>query len=112
MADGATGTNLFEAGLMTGDSPELWNTDHHDRIADLHRGMVEAGADVVLTNTFGCNRYRMMLHGAQDRVAELNIAGAKIARAVADDAGRPVVVAGSMGPTGEIYQPVGPLGQG
>ncbi|MBE9558261.1 MAG: betaine--homocysteine S-methyltransferase, partial [Proteobacteria bacterium] len=109
VADGATGTNLFEAGLMTGDSPELWNVDHPDRIAALHQGMVEAGADIVLTNTFGCNRYRMMLHGAETRVAELNLAGAKIAREVAGAAGRPVVVAGSMGPTGEIYQPVGPL---
>ncbi|MCK5275139.1 MAG: homocysteine S-methyltransferase family protein, partial [Alphaproteobacteria bacterium] len=59
VADGATGTNLFEAGLMTGDSPELWNVDHPDRIAALHRGMAEAGADIILTNTFGCNRYRM-----------------------------------------------------
>ncbi len=109
VADGAMGTNLFEAGLMTGDSPELWNVDHPDRIAAVHRGMVEAGADIILTNTFGCNRYRMALHGAQDRVTELNIAGARIAREVADAAGRPVVVAGSMGPTGEIYQPVGPL---
>ncbi|MCK5276498.1 MAG: betaine--homocysteine S-methyltransferase, partial [Alphaproteobacteria bacterium] len=58
---------------------------------------------------FGCNRYRMALHGAQDRVSELNMAGARIAREVADAAGRPVVVAGSMGPTGEIYRPVGPL---
>jgi len=109
VADGATGTNLFEAGLQTGDSPELWNAEHPDRIAALHRGMIEAGADIVLTNTFGCNRYRMALHGAQDRVAELNVAGARIAREAADAAGRPVVVAGSMGPTGEIYQPVGPL---
>ena len=109
VADGATGTNLFEAGLMTGDSPELWNVDHPDRILALHKGMIEAGADIVLTNTFGCNRYRMALHGAEARVAELNIAGARIAREAANAAGRPVVVAGSMGPTGEIYQPVGPL---
>jgi 5-methyltetrahydrofolate--homocysteine methyltransferase len=109
VADGATGTNLFEAGLMTGDSPELWNEEYPDRIAELHRSMVEAGADIILANTFGCNRYRMALHGAQDRVTPLNIAGARIARDVVDAAGRPVVVAGSMGPTGEIYQPVGPL---
>jgi len=109
VADGATGTNLFEAGLLTGDSPEIWNVDHPDRIAGLHRGMVDAGADIILTNTFGCNRYRMALHGAEGRVGELNIAGARIAREVVDAAGRPVVVAGSMGPTGEIYQPVGPL---
>jgi 5-methyltetrahydrofolate--homocysteine methyltransferase len=109
VADGATGTNLFEAGLMTGDSPELWNEEYPDRIAELHRSMVEAGADIILANTFGCNRYRMALHGAQGRVTPLNVAGARIARDVADAAGRPVVVAGSMGPTGEIYQPVGPL---
>jgi 5-methyltetrahydrofolate--homocysteine methyltransferase len=109
VADGAMGTNLFDAGLMTGDAPEIWNIEHPERIAAIHRGMVEAGADIILTNTFGCNRYRLALHGAQDRVAELNKAGAAIAREVADAAGRPVVVAGSMGPTGEIYQPVGPL---
>lgn len=109
LADGAMGTGLFELGLMTGDSPELWNVDHPGRLAGLHRGMIEAGADIILTNTFGANRYRLALHGAQDRVAELNQAGARIARAVADAAGRPVVVAGSMGPTGEIYRPVGPL---
>ena len=108
VADGAMGTNLFAAGLMTGDAPELWSLDHADRIAAVHRGMVEAGADIILTNSFGANRYRLALHGAEGRVAELNRAAARIAREVADAAGRPVVVAGSMGPTGEIYQPVGP----
>ncbi len=109
VADGAMGTNLFEAGLTTGDSPELWNVTHPDRIAAVHRGMVGAGADIVLSNTFGANRYRLMLHGAEDRAAEFNTAGVRIARGVADAAARPVAVAGSMGPTGEIYQPVGPL---
>ena len=112
LADGAMGTSLFELGLMTGDSPELWNVEHADRVASVHRGMVEASADIVLTNTFGANRYRLALHGAQSRVAELNEAGARIARAAAEAAGRPVVVARSMGPTGEIYQPVGPLSIG
>jgi 5-methyltetrahydrofolate--homocysteine methyltransferase len=110
VADGAMGTNLFEAGLMTGDSPELWNLAHPEKIAAVHRGMVDAGADIILTNTFGGNRYRLALHGAEARVAGLNRAGAAIARGVADAAGRKVVVAGSLGPTGEIYQPVGPLG--
>jgi len=110
VADGAMGTNLFEAGLMTGDSPELWNLAHPEKIAAVHRAMVDAGADIILTNTFGANRYRLVLHGAEARVAELNMAGARIAREVADAAGRKVAVAGSMGPTGEIYQPVGPLG--
>lgn len=109
VADGAMGTNLFDAGLMTGDAPEIWNLEHPDRIASIHRAMVEAGADIILTNTFGGNRYRIALHGAEGRVAELNVAGAGLARAVADSAGRQVIVAGSMGPTGEIYQPVGTL---
>jgi 5-methyltetrahydrofolate--homocysteine methyltransferase len=71
--------------------------------------MVAAGADIILTNTFGANRYRLALHGAEARVAALNRAGAAVAREVADTAGRQVVVAGSIGPTGEIYQPIGPL---
>jgi methionine synthase I (cobalamin-dependent) len=109
LADGATGTNLFERGLQSGDAPELWNADHPERIADLARAFVEAGADILLTNTFGGTRYRLKLHKAEDRVAELNEKAARIARAEADRAGRVVLVAGSMGPTGEILAPLGPL---
>lgn len=109
LADGATGTNLFALGLTAGEAPELWNSTHPDRIAAHYRSFVEAGADIILTNSFGGNRYRLALHQAQDRVAELNEAAARIARDVVAGAGRPVVVAGSMGPTGEILQPNGPL---
>ncbi len=109
LADGATGTNLFNAGLRTGDAPELWNFEHPERIGDLHRQFVLAGADLVLTNTFGANAYRLKLHGAEDRVREINLAAARIAREVADAAGREVAVAGSMGPTGEILAPLGEL---
>jgi 5-methyltetrahydrofolate--homocysteine methyltransferase len=109
LADGATGSNLFEVGLQSGDAPELWNSDHPERIARLHRSFVEAGADIILTNSFGGTRYRLKLHKAQDRVAELNEKAARIARAEADRAGRIVLVAGSMGPTGEILEPLGPL---
>jgi 5-methyltetrahydrofolate--homocysteine methyltransferase len=109
IADGAMGTNLFAAGLPTGDAPDLWNLEYPDRVAALHRSMVEAGADIILTNTFGGNRRRLALHGAQGRVDELNRAGVAIARAVADAAPRDIVVAGSMGPTGDIFQPVGEM---
>lgn len=109
LADGATGTNLFAMGLMSGDAPELWNTQYPDRIAALHRGFIEAGADIVLTNSFGGTRYRLKLHHAEDRVHELNAAAARIARTEADGSGREVVVAGSIGPTGEILEPLGPL---
>ena len=109
LADGATGTNLFAMGLQSGDAPELWNDDHPERVSALHRNFIEAGSDIVLTNTFGCNRYRLKLHDAQDRTRELNVAATKLARAEADTAERAVIVAGSMGPTGEIFQPVGTL---
>jgi methionine synthase I (cobalamin-dependent) len=109
LADGATGSNLFDMGLMSGDAPELWNTEHPERIAKLHQSFVDAGADIILTNSFGGTTYRLKLHQAQGRMAELNSAAARIARGVADASGRSVVVAGSMGPTGEIMEPIGPL---
>ncbi len=109
LADGATGTTLFNAGLMAGDAPELWNVEHPDRIAALYSGAVEAGSDLFLTNTFGGNASRLKLHGAERRVRELNRVGAEIGREVADRAHRRVVVAGSVGPTGEIMEPVGTL---
>jgi 5-methyltetrahydrofolate--homocysteine methyltransferase len=109
LLDGATGTNLFAAGLMSGDAPELWNVEQPDKIRALHQGFIEAGSDVILTNSFGGSRYRLKLHEAQGRVRELNMAAARIARECADAADHPVIVAGSVGPTGEILQPVGAL---
>ncbi|MFN6925358.1 MAG: betaine--homocysteine S-methyltransferase [Tabrizicola sp.] len=109
MADGATGTNLFNMGLSSGEPPELWNTDQPDNIRRLYRGAVEAGSDIFLTNTFGGNAARLKLHDAQGRVRELNRVGAELGREIADRAGRPVVVAGSVGPTGEIFEPMGTL---
>ena len=109
LADGATGTNYFQMGLDSGDAPEMWNFEHPERVRSLHRRFIEAGADIVLTNTFGGNRHRLKLHNAQDQVREINIAAAKNARAEADAAGRPVYVGGSVGPTGEIMEPVGAM---
>ena len=111
LADGATGTNLFAMGLTSGDSPELWNAEHADRIESLHRAFVDAGSDIILTNSFGANRRRLMLHQLEGRTRELNRLGAQIARKVADSAGRPVVVAGSVGPTGDLLAPLGPLSE-
>jgi len=107
LADGATGTNLFAMGLETGDPPEPWNIEYQDRIRSLHQGFVDAGSDLFLTNSFGGTSYRLKLHNLEDRVFELNKAAATIAREVADDADRLVVVAGSMGPTGEMIEPHG-----
>ena len=109
LADGATGTNLFNMGLAAGDAPEFWNVDRVADVTALYKGAVDAGSDLFLTNTFGGNAARLKLHNGQDRVRELNRAGAEIAREVADSAGHPVIVAGSMGPTGEIFEPLGTL---
>jgi 5-methyltetrahydrofolate--homocysteine methyltransferase len=109
LADGAMGTNLFRQGLATGDCPELWNVEHPDRVANVHRKFVEAGSDIVLTNSFGGTRHRLKLHRLEGRVRELNVAAARIARGVADAAGRVVAVGGSIGPTGELMDPLGPL---
>src|SRR5271154_2435759 len=111
LADGATGTNLFEVGLTAGDNPEAWNETHPDRIRALHQRFVDAGADIILTNSFGGNRRRLMLHGLEARARELNSLAARNARKVADAAGRPVVVAGSVGPTGDLLAPLGPLSE-
>ena len=109
LADGATGTNLFAMGLTSGDNPDLWNAIHPDRVASLQQSFVDAGADIILTNSFGANRRRLALHALEGRAHELNRRAAQIARSVADKAGRPVIVAGSVGPTGDLLAPLGPL---
>ena len=86
-----------------------WNETAPEKITALHQNFVDAGADIILTNSFGGTRHRLKLHHAQDRVHELNKRAAEIARAVADKAGRKVIVAGSVGPTGELLVPLGAL---
>lgn len=109
LADGATGTNLFALGLQSGDAPELWNIEEPQKIAAHYRSFIDAGSDIVLTNTFGGTRYRLKLHKAQGRVAELNIAAVTILKEQIKESGRTVVIAGSIGPTGEILAPLGEM---
>ena len=113
VADGATGTNLFVRGLETGYPPELWSVERPDDILWLHNSFIDAGSDLILTNSFGGNTFRLKLHQAQGRVAELNEAAAKLARQAADahtkSTDRQVVVAGLIGPTGELFEPLGAL---
>lgn len=107
LADGGMGTGLFEVGLANGAPGELWNLNHPEKVEAIHKGFVDAGSDIILTNTFGANRYRFQLHGSADMVHEINVAAARIARKVVDAAGRTVIVAGSMGPSGEMLVPIG-----
>jgi 5-methyltetrahydrofolate--homocysteine methyltransferase len=109
LADGATGTNLFNMGLMSGDAPELWNETRPRDILKLYQDAVDAGSDLFLTNSFGGNSARLKLHNAGHRARDLSRIAAALGREVADKTGRPVIVAGSVGPTGDIMAPLGPL---
>lgn len=109
LVDGAMGTELFARGLTAGDPPEAWNVDMPAEITSVHAGYIEAGSDIILTNSFGGTGFRLKLHKLDDRVVELNRAAAVVARAAADEAGRPVLVAGSMGPSGELMEPMGTM---
>ena len=116
IADGAMGTMLQQAGLKPGDLPMLWNVQHADRVRAVHGAYLEAGARILLTNTFNGNRFRLAVHGLEGRGDELNRAGAQLLRAEIEDhtakAGKGTfedVVAGDIGPTGEILAPLGKL---
>ena len=112
LADGAMGTMLFASGLQFGDPPEAWNVSHPEVVRRIHRGYLDAGSRIVMTNTFGGNRLRLRLHGLDGRVSELNRTAAILLRAEADAAGGRALVAGDIGPTGEIMAPLGTLDEG
>ncbi len=109
VVDGATGTELFARGLEAGDAPERMNLDNPEAVHGLHRAYVDAGSDIVLTNTFGGTRYRLALHGLDTQVVEINRRAAQHARHVVGEQDKCVLVAGSMGPTGELLVPLGAL---
>jgi methionine synthase I (cobalamin-dependent) len=106
IADGATGTTLQKAGLPAGAAPERWNLENPDAIRALHRGYVEAGSDIILTNTFGGSRLRLEMEGLGDQAHEINLAAARLAREIAGDQ---VLVLGDIGPTGQLMEPMGML---
>ena len=102
--DGATGTYLQNNGLEPGGSPELMNADNPDVIKGMAKHYFDAGSDIVLTNTFGGNKFMLERYGAGDRLFELNRLAAEHARSVAPEG---KFVAGSIGPTGEFIEPLG-----
>jgi len=102
--DGGIGSMLIDAGLEGGMAPELWNEKNPTQVCQLHERYYKAGSDVVQTNTFGGNRLKLEANGLEDKVYDLNLAGAKIARD-ACPAGR--FVAGTIGPTGKFLVPMG-----
>ncbi|MEJ7748068.1 MAG: homocysteine S-methyltransferase family protein [Candidatus Limnocylindrales bacterium] len=109
MADGAMGTMLFAAGLQFGDPPEVWNLTQPEVVRRIQRAYLDAGSRIIMTNTFGGNRLRLGLHGLSMRVDELNRTAAILARAEVRAAGDRALVAGDIGPSGEIVAPLGTL---
>jgi len=109
LADGAMGTMLFEAGLQFGESPERWNVEHPERVQAVHQAYLQAGSRILLTNTFGGNRWRLSLHGLEGRAREFVEAGARNTRAAVEAAGGRALVAGDIGPSGSLLAPLGEL---
>jgi 5-methyltetrahydrofolate--homocysteine methyltransferase len=105
--DGAMGTLLQERGLPAGGCPELMNRTAPDVVAGIHREYADAGADIVVANTFGGNRPKLAHYGLETEVAELNRRGVELARQACAPGG---FVAGSVGPTGRFLEPVGEAG--
>lgn len=106
IADGATGTMLQAAGLSAGAAPERWNLENPEAIKDLHRSYADAGADLILTNTFGGSRVRLRRENLAEKTVEINREAARLAREVAGDH---IFVLGDLGPTGEMLAPLGTL---
>jgi len=109
--DGAMGTLLIQAGLQSGAAPEAWNLSNAGHVRESHTAYLEAGARVILTNSFGGNPFRLARHGLADSTFELNRAAGQVAVSARDAAGSGSsrLVAGSMGPTGEMMEPLGAL---
>ncbi len=109
VADGASGTMLQNAGLPVGQAPETWVLDNPDAVRRLAAAYVDAGSDVIYTNTFGGNRIRLRLSGLEDRAAEINTGAVRLAREAIEASRRRVFLIASIGPTGEMLEPYGEL---
>lgn len=107
VVDGAMGTLLQQLGLPSGWCPEEWNVSHPEAIKDIHRLYLEAGANIITTNTFGAIRAKLADYGFEDKVREFNLAAVKEAKEAARPFG--AMVAGSVGPLGKFLQPLGPM---
>lgn len=106
LADGAMGTRLLELGLPSGTPPELWNEQAPDAVLQVHKSYIEAGSDIILTNSFGAGRRKLARLGLADKAASLARRAAELAREAAGDR---AAVLGSIGPTGELLKPLGKL---
>jgi len=109
LCDGAMGTQLYARGVSFESSFEALNLTRPELVSDIHRAYLAAGADIIETNTFGANRFKLAEHNLAAQVAEINAAGMQLARQAVESAGRTAFVAGSIGPLGVRLAPTGPL---
>lgn len=103
--DGAMGTMLYNKGVFLNHCFDLINLSNPELIMEIHSAYVKAGAQVIETNTFGANRYKLTKHELRDKVSAINFQGAQLARRIASDQ---ILVAGAMGPLGLKIEPWGP----
>lgn len=109
LADGAMGTMLYEAGRPLDDCLDATNLSHPEIVARIHLDYLNAGANIIETNTFGANRVRLEAHGLADKVQEINARGVRLAREAREISGSSALVAGSVGPTGRTLEPIGTM---
>ncbi len=109
LSDGATGTLLYVHGVSFEQCFDALNVDQPALVQELHQEYLRAGSEIIETNTFGANRFKLEAHGLDSRVAEINAAGVRLARAAADVSGKSAFVAASVGPLGVELAPVGAI---
>jgi len=101
--DGAWGTEMIKRGLKPGEPPELWNLNRPDDVRAIAKAYKEAGADIILTNTFGGSRFKLKKSGISSNIKEINKKGVELSKKIAKDS----LVFASIGPTGEFLKPLG-----
>lgn len=111
VCDGSMGATLSARGCPPGRCPEAWSLEHPDVLAEIHQGFIDAGADVILTNTLGGSRPSLARFGLGDETVSLNRRLAEALAALVGAAPRPLILAGNVGPTGELLEPLGTMGE-
>ncbi|HER24841.1 MAG TPA: homocysteine methyltransferase, partial [Candidatus Atribacteria bacterium] len=112
LLDGAMGTMLQFYGLKSGECPEEWNISHAQVVQKIHQEYIKAGADIILTNTFGANRIKLRSFGRESDLLKINEMAVNIAKAAVDkerNLEKRIFIAASIGPTGKILEPYGDL---
>jgi len=112
LADGAMGTLLHARGVSFEHGFDELNSSHREMVQKVHQDYIQAGAEIIETNTFAANRFKLAHHGLEEKVRDLNRAGAKVAREAREVSGRSIFIAGSLGPTGKHLEPWGKMKAG